>query len=471
MKPSELSIDTRNYLLNRVLPKLISFLSLPILLRLINPIFWGEIALLVGLQSLFSGLFSQGKDASIERYFFRLSKKEAKSYSKAYLIRTFLLLSLGLIVVELFFRFNIINFFDLPYGLPLRFALVGSLFLAHQRYLLAILRATKKSKKVLKYTQFIGILTPLSQVLFVYFIIYIRDFNDRMIVSAYFFAQIIILTISNIIIYRYIRKYVENNQKNLKAGTDNISRYSNMAFLFILFSSFINWQDRYYIKYYLTEYDVGLYDAIYRYVDIIGVIIGSFLIALAPILFSKKDTGTKYFRSMEDLIYLTFLIAAGGTFISKIAVEIILPESFHPAVEIVPILAIGLAFASAASITTTIFDVNERKDLNLKGIIFASIVNAFGNIYLVPEYGILGAAFSMLISGIFWFLLILYFAKSFGFSIKNNLLQITFINLLIVTNFLFWEESFIFDLFGILIFIIISIRSIRLTKDIFSFSL
>lgn len=471
MKPSELSIDTRNYLLNRVLPKLISFLSLPILLRLINPIFWGEIALLVGLQSLFSGLFSQGKDASIERYFFRLSKKEAKSYSKAYLIKTFLLLSLGLIVVELFFRFNIINFFDLPYGLPLRFALVGSLFLAHQRYLLAILRATKKSKKVLKYTQFIAILTPLSQVLFVYFIIYIRDFNDRMIVSAYFFAQIIILTISNIIIYRYVRKYVENNQKNLKAGTDNISRYSNMAFLFILFSSFINWQDRYYIKYYLTEYDVGLYDAIYRYVDIIGVIIGSFLIALAPILFSKKDIGTKYFRSMEDLIYLTFLIAAGGTFISKIAVEIILPESFHSAVEIVPILAIGLAFASAASITTTIFDVNERKDLNLKGIIFASIVNALGNIYLVPEYGILGAAFSMLISGIFWFLLILYFAKSFGFSIKNNLLQITFINLLIATNFLFWEESFIFDLFGILIFIIISIRSIRLTKDIFSFSL
>ena len=160
------------------------------------------------------------------------------------------------------------------------------------------------------------------------------------------------------------------------------------------------------------------------------------------ILFSKKDSGIKYFTSIENLIYLAFLIAAGGTFISKIAVEIILPESFHSAAEIVPILAIGLAFGSAASITTTIFDVNERKDLNLKGIIVASIINAFGNIYLVPEYGILGAAFSMLIAGIFWFLLILYFARTFGFTIKNNLLQITFINLLMVSNFLFWEETF-----------------------------
>ena len=67
MNNSNFSSDTRNYLFNRIFPKLISIISVPILLRLIIPKFWGEIALLVGLQSLIVGLISQGKTASMEK--------------------------------------------------------------------------------------------------------------------------------------------------------------------------------------------------------------------------------------------------------------------------------------------------------------------------------------------------------------------------------------------------------------------
>ena len=69
VRNSNFSKDTRNYLINRIFPKFISIISIPVLLRLINPTFWGEVALLVGMQSLIVGLISQGKSASMERYF------------------------------------------------------------------------------------------------------------------------------------------------------------------------------------------------------------------------------------------------------------------------------------------------------------------------------------------------------------------------------------------------------------------
>ena len=186
-------------------------------------------------------------------------------------------------------------FFDLPYGLPLRFALIGSLLLSHQRYFYAILRASRKSKKVLKYTQSVALATPLIQIGAIYLVIYFRDFNDRMIVSGYFLGQILILTITNVLIYIYVKKNTKEKETILELDTKNIRSYSNYAFLFIFFSTFITWQDRYFIKYFMSEYDVGLYDAIYRYVDVLGVITGSFMIALGPILFSKKNLSNRYF--------------------------------------------------------------------------------------------------------------------------------------------------------------------------------
>ena len=471
MKPSELSIDTRNYLLNRIFPKLISFLSLPILLRLVNPRFWGEIALLVAIQSLLTGLLSQGKDSSVERYFSRLSKKDATKYSRSYLAKTFFLFFLGLLIIEIAFRLKVVTFFDLPYGLPLRFALIGSLLLSHQRYLYAILRASRKSKKVLKYTQSVALATPLIQIGAIYLVIYFRDFNDRMIVSGYFLGQILILTITNVLIYIYVKKNTKEKETILELGTKNIRSYSNYAFLFIFLSTFINWQDRYFIKYFMSEYDVGLYDAIYRYVDILGVITGSFMIALGPILFSKKDLSNRYFENIQDLIYLTFLLAACGTYISSIAVGILLPESYSSAAYIVPVLALGLSFASCASLITIIFDVKERKDLSVKGILFASVINAALNVLLIPRYDILGAALSMLFSCIFWFILMLLFAHNFNFHMKKNILNIAFLISIIIIYFVFWEQTLLYNLLSIVIFVALLYKCWRLIQRILQFSL
>ncbi len=460
------SSDTRNYLFTRIFPKLISIISVPILLRLINPTFWGEVALLVGMQAFVVGLISQGKSASIERYFTKMNRKFAKFYSLRYLYISILIFFIVFIILEVGFRLAYFNFFDLPYGLPLRFALIGSLLLAHNRFLISILRSNQESLKVLKYNQLLSISTPVTQILLIYFIISISDFQDRMIVSAYFFAQVLILLINNISLLNFIRKNINFKTEVNNDNLGKISTYSNFTYLFMIFSSLINWADRYFLKIYSSQLNVGLYDAIYRIVDILGVIVGSFMIAIAPILFSRKENNNNYFKNIKYQIEITFLLSLAGIFISPIAIEIILPSIYFSQIKIVPILLLGLAFASSASALTTIFSVNERRDLNLKGIAIGAILNIVLNIVFIPTYGTLGAAYAMLLSSLFWFLANLYFSRSFSFKPKGLFINLTIVSLISFIHFYLWEFSFIYNILGIIFFLYISYRSFKIFKKL-----
>jgi len=460
------SSDIRNYLFTRIFPKLISIISIPILLRLINPTFWGEIALLVGMQAFVVSLISQGKSASMERYFTKMNRKFAKLYSLRYLYISILIFFIIFIILEVGFRLTYFKFFDLPYGLPLRFALIGSLLLAHNRFLISILRSNQESLKVLKYNQLLSISTPVTQILSIYFIVSISDFQDRMIVSAYFFAQVLILLINNVSILNFIRKNINFKTEATNDNLGRISTYSNFTYLFLIFSSLINWADRYFLKIYSSQLDVGLYDAIYRIVDILGVIVGSFMIALGPILYSRRENNKNYFNNIKYQIEFTFLLSLAGIFISPIAIEIILPSIYFSQIKIVPILLLGLAFASSASALTTIFDVNERKDLNLKGIAISATLNIILNIILIPTHGTLGAAYAMLLSSLFWFLVNSYFTRSFNFKPKGLLINIIIVSLISFIHFYLWEFSFIYNAFGIIFFLYISYRSFKIFKKL-----
>lgn len=470
MNNSNFSADTRNYLLNRILPKLISIISVPILLRLINPTFWGEVALLVGLQSLVISLISQGKIGAMERYFTKMTRKYAKFYALRYLYISVAIFLLVLIILEVGFRLKYFNFFDIPYGIPLRFALFGSLLTAHNRFLISILRSNQESLKVLKYNQLLSTTVPITQILFVYSIIIISDFQDRMIVSAYFFAQVLVLIVNNVSLLSFIRKNIKFNELYSDSSLNKITTYSNFTYLFILFSSLINWVDRYFIKFYTSQIDVGLYDAIYRIVDILGVIVGSFSIALAPILFSRKKNDVQYYKNIKYQIEITFWLSLAGIFISPIIIEVVLPSAYFSQVKIIPPLLIGLAFASSASILTTIFDVNERKDLNLKGIAIGTTLNIVLNVLFIPLYGTLGAAYAMLFSCITWFLVNLYFSQIFKFNL-NGIFKNIFIACIIATIYFYiWQYTFIFDVMGIVIFLFITYLSFQAFKKMINFS-
>lgn len=468
---SNFSKDTINYLINRILPKFISIISVPVLLRLINPALWGEVALLVGMQSLIVGVISQGKASSMERYFSKMSRVFARKYSLRYLNISILIFLSVFVFIEIGFNLSYFSFFDIPYGLPLRFALIGSLLIAHNRFLTSILKSNLQSLKVLKYNQLLSISTPITQILSVYFVISISDFQDRMIVSAYFIAQVLVLLINNFSILIFVRRTINFEKLDNFENLNTISTYSNYTYLYIIFSSVITWADRYFIKIYSNQVDVGLYDAIYRVLNILGIFVGAFMVAMGPILFSREKNDNKYFLNIKQQIEVAFLLALAGVFISPIAIEFLFPEIYFTQIKIVPFLLLGLAFASSASVLTTVFDVNERKDLNLIGVVIGTVINIFFNIILIPEFGTLGAAYSMLASGLLWFCSNYYLSKKFDFDLLGVIKTISVVSLIVFAYSILWEFTFIYNLFGIIFFLAICYRLFFILKKIMAFNI
>ena len=194
------------------------------------------------------------------------------------------------------------------------------------------------------------------------------------------------------------------------------------------------------------------------------------MVAISPILFSREKNDNKYFLNIKQQIEISFLLALAGVFISPIAIELLLPEVYFSQIKIVPILLLGLAFASSASVVTTIFDVNERKDLNLKGIIVGTGVNIILNIILIPDFGTLGAAYSMLVAGFIWFLSNLFFTRKFNFDLRGLITTILFVCLIFFGHFVLWKFTFIYDLLGIVFFLAVSYRAYFVFKKIISFN-
>ena len=89
------------YSFEKLSPKLISVLLLPILLRLIKPELWAEITLLLALQLLISYFLTQGDERSILKF---TSEEEVLYRSFTSLLRISLLVLMIFEIVGYFFE-------------------------------------------------------------------------------------------------------------------------------------------------------------------------------------------------------------------------------------------------------------------------------------------------------------------------------------------------------------------------------
>ena len=136
--------DSFYYTFEKLSPKFVSVLLLPILLRLIKPELWAEITLLLGIQLLFSYFLTQGDERSILKF---ASSDEELQKSFMSLIRFSLL---AFIVIEIFGQLVTNLPFSIIYGLPFRFMFLSTIIISLNKLFLAKLRSLEKSTVVFK---------------------------------------------------------------------------------------------------------------------------------------------------------------------------------------------------------------------------------------------------------------------------------------------------------------------------------
>ena len=186
--------------------------------------------------------------------------------------------------------------------------------------------------------------------------------------------------------------------------------------------------DQIMLKHILDATSVGLYDAAIRLIEVWNFIPGIIVSSLFPaIVYARKHSQTEYSKRVRALFYLILFLT--------IAIALPIFLGAHLIVDLV----FGSAFAASAGVLQLYiwafiplsFILLAKQVLLAEGatkvMFFISLlsmtVNVIGNYFLIPSYGIMGAAAATLISstatGLVVSLLIVYYIKKHSPSYAN----------------------------------------------------
>ena len=171
--------------------------------------------------------------------------------------------------------------------------------------------------------------------------------------------------------------------------------------------------DRFLIKYFLDSAQVGIYSVGYNFSAYIqGFITAPLWMAVFPI-YTKlwesegKEATEKFLTRLLKYyliisVFLIFLVS----YLSKELIIILATEKYLPAADLIPFIISGVMISGTYHIIGAgYFLTSQTRKIALYALICAG-TNIIVNLYFVPTYGILGAAFTAVISFILLTLLI-----------------------------------------------------------------
>ncbi len=256
--------------------------------------------------------------------------------------------------------------------------------------------------KIMRYRVFIReIIEPITRIVFVIplFILGWKLFGALT-------AFIISIIIGTVLAYYFLRReYPQLIQKNVKPILESrkILGFSWPLFLADFFGLLVIWINILMIGYFQSSQEVGVYSAAHRTALLGQVMLISFNAIFSPImadLFNKKEYQklevlfkivTKWVFSFSLPICLLMI------FLSREILSVF-GNNFTEGAACLALLAVAQILNSAIGSSGFLIMMSGRSKVNLINNVIAAGLNIGFNLFLIPKYGIIGAAAAYLIS-------------------------------------------------------------------------
>ncbi len=265
---------------------------------------------------------------------------------------------------------------------------------------------------------FVFIQTILNQIFFLLFLVTNGFLGlTENIVLVYVFANIISSIISILLLF--------NNLKNRNSIQENMPisyeffKIIHLAFPMLLAGSFallMRWTDILMLGMYKTEADVGIYSAAQRVAGLTSLSLIAINAIAAPKFvqfYSQKDmTGLERIaKQSTKLIFFTSFPLLVIFFIFPHQIMHIFGSEFIQGASTLMILSIGQFINAVSGSVGYIMQMTDHQKIFQNVILIATIINIVLNYFLIPAYGIEGAAFASIISMVFWNVTLVIFIK------------------------------------------------------------
>ncbi|ELK3678682.1 flippase [Vibrio fluvialis] len=398
-----------------------SFLITVLIVKHLGVEQFGSFSLALAILTTLGPLVGLGFDSILFKKF--ISKED--DTTSLLQVSCFLRLVVAVLVIIVCTAINFLS--SEPYLYVLNILVLGFIFdsfLAFKDYFLANLKN--------KFYTYSTLVSSVIQLVIVYLLV-----NDNASIGYFAWSYVIAKAIQSIVLFGAFYKVqgLVISPRWKKSLSLNLLKTSYPMMFAASIGLLYSLQDQYFIKYFLGEYELGLYAVGIKFVLILVVLPTLISNVFYPSLVSKYHAGkyVEYNNQLQAMYLLFFILGlilySFLYFSSEIIVIKLFGDEFKDSVLIMQIYSLLLVVSFFQSLNNKVLILNDLQSVIFKRATFALIINAVLNFIMIPKFGIKGAAYSTVMSEIL--VLISYsFRKDTRFIFYHQIKAIFFLNIL-----------------------------------------
>ncbi len=182
--------------------------------------------------------------------------------------------------------------------------------------------------------------------------------------------------------------------------------------------TFLAMSDRVILANMLGESSVGIYSVAFQIASAVTIVLSSINQAWAPNLFEKLNNNPTQ-EDKKDIVKTTYkimgvmiLITLSFIFVSSFVFDIFIDKSYHDGKVITNYIAVAFLFQGFYFMVTNYIFYSKKTHILSYITLFSVLIVFVSNYLLIGAYGIIGAAYAMIIVYISFFLIVWYFSNT-----------------------------------------------------------
>lgn len=378
-----------------IIAALISAISIPVYTRILSPSDYGEVNLFIAIGTIIGVVSLGGFDQGFIRFYNYTNRK--KLFNKALLFSSFFLVGSSLLVILYFAKSKALFSFENSALL----IIVYVTFTLVLRYFTLILRMQQEG---LKYS-IIQILTKFFE--FVTIFVFLSYLNNSTIyyLLGLLLAQLVVIFISIGLTRNF---WNLDDSDKIEVENKKLTLYSLPLLLAGIITILFQSADKLIISRYLTFEELGIYIAAFKIVALLNILQTTFTLLWTPVSFEKyhdDNNNQDFFSQISSFITMFMFLLAASIMISKEYIVLLLGNEYREAVILIPLLIFIPVMYTISE--TTVIGINFKLK-SFWHILISSLVLIFlliSMMFLIPKFGLLGAAISVNCSYVLFFYL------------------------------------------------------------------
>jgi O-antigen/teichoic acid export membrane protein len=390
-----LVVNSVFYSLGEIIPRVFSFLLLPVLTRYLSTYEYGVNSYVTAIMTFMFVISSLSLNTYVLRNYYleenELRRKELIGGVFAFIciFNVFLL-----ILQTVFFPFALKQFdVDIPFY-PFFFLAIFNNFFDAMSIVPLVLFRVKGNAKGFFYLS-------ISRIIFQYIFIYILVVYMEMGLVGTFYARLFVNIPFAVI-------YIILIARNGKIHFDKKLIRTALLFSLPLLPGSLSYliitlSDRVIMEKYVSLNSIGIYSVAFTLSIALNVVIQALYKTLEPVLF--KEHRSENFEALNDKLYRYFisLVFAGGFFIaifSKEVFAIAASKDFQEGYKLVPAMIVSVIIAGITLYLTTLLIAKGKQKIVSVGVMISAVFSIVFNFIIIPPYGTWGAVASAVVASL-----------------------------------------------------------------------